>query len=100
MTVVWTDQALDDLQAIRDWIALDNPRAAASVAAAILETVNLLVQEPPVTGSAGPLAGVRKLVVTKYRKPPTIYFREAPSGFEILHVVAAGRDWPDDIKPQ
>jgi plasmid stabilization system protein ParE len=44
MTVVWSRRAIDNLIALRDYIAEDNPRSAGSVARQILDAVELLVR--------------------------------------------------------
>jgi toxin ParE1/3/4 len=53
--VLWTEPALLDLQAIRDYIAQFNPSAAEKVAVEILETADMLCVFPdrgrPVPGT-------------------------------------------------
>ena len=46
MRVVWTELAVQDLLAIRRYIADRNPSAARSVAARILHAVELLPSQP------------------------------------------------------
>lgn len=41
--VVWTEPALGDLEAIADYIALDNPQAASQLVQRILKNVGQLV---------------------------------------------------------
>ncbi len=54
--VVWTESALDNLQAIRDYIQQFNPYAADKVAAEIIATGNGLINFPhrgrPVQGTS------------------------------------------------
>ena len=47
MIIKWLDDAIYDLQALRQYIAQDKPTAANRVAKRILSTVNLLPEQPP-----------------------------------------------------
>jgi len=50
--LVWTEPALQDLDDIGSYIALDNPRAAEKVVRRIIETVAALAYHPGWAGSA------------------------------------------------
>jgi toxin ParE1/3/4 len=87
--VIWTEPALSDLEAIADYIALDNPGAAAELVVRILEHVGQL-SEHPRSGSA-----LTELPGWRYRQilePPcrAIYRQEQDLVF-ILHVVRSER---------
>src|SRR5476649_1428422 len=87
--VIWTEPALSDLEAIADYIALDNPAAAAELVTRVLEHVGQLSAHPR-SGSALP-----ELPGWRYRQiiePPcrAIYRQEQNLVF-ILHVVRSER---------
>src|ERR1041385_1868396 len=44
--IIWTDPALSDLHAIADYIALDNPEAAARLVRRIVSHIELLSKHP------------------------------------------------------
>ena len=57
--IVWTEPALSDLDAIADYIALDNPEAAAALVRRVFDHVEQL-QRFPASGSRLPeLTGSR-----------------------------------------
>jgi toxin ParE1/3/4 len=87
--VIWTEPALSDLEAIADYIALDNPGAAAELVVRVLEHVGQLFEHPR-SGSALP-----ELPGWRYRQliePPcrAIYRQEQGLVF-IPHVVRSER---------
>ena len=45
-TLIWTEPAVTDLDQIADYIATDNPRAAARLVKRVVEHVTLLEQHP------------------------------------------------------
>ena len=70
MTVVWSQRAIGHLAALRDYIARENPAAAARMATALLAAVDR-VAELPNLGRPGRVSGTRELVVpgTRYVIP-------------------------------
>jgi toxin ParE1/3/4 len=91
MRVVWTQRALKHLIALRDYIAADNPGAAAVLTGRIIESVNRLEQQPH-SGRPGRIAGTRELVV-----PNTAYiipYRVRGEGLELLAVFHGRQKWP------
>lgn len=100
MKIRWLPVASAELHEYLSGMAVESPDSAAKMAAAIDKELALLLQVPAVPGSPGPRAGIFKLVVTKYRKPPSLYFRKTATHFEILHLLAPGRNWPEDIEPE
>jgi toxin ParE1/3/4 len=75
--VVWSLAALDDVAAIRTFIAEENPAAAAKVAAELIDAGDSLDLLPfrgvPVEG------GRRKIVV----RPYLIFYRVTPTGSHV-----------------
>ena len=92
MKIAWTARAVRDLEAVRDYIAQDSPRAAQGVAAAILASVERLV-DFPASGRPGRLPHTRELVVPG--TPFVIPYRVEASAVEILAVIHGARRWPD-----
>lgn len=65
MRIVWTEQAIADLEEINQYIAQERPAAARQVAAYILTSVEHLAKFPRL-GKPGPRLGMRSLVVPPY----------------------------------
>lgn len=68
----WSARSIENLSAIRRYIAEDNPVAADLVISSILSTAENL-PEFPMLGPIGKRAGIRELVMTKY--PYTLIYR-------------------------
>ncbi|MDA0345819.1 MAG: type II toxin-antitoxin system RelE/ParE family toxin [Verrucomicrobia bacterium] len=87
--VVWAEPALQDLDAITDYIALDDPTAATGLVRKVFERVDQLVSFPE-TGTHP-----RELKGTPYRKltvrPVLIYYRLENQKVIIVHVVRGER---------
>ena len=94
MRVVWTAPALRELEAIGDYIAQDNPSAAATVVTRIFDRVDRLAEQPE-TGRLGRIAGTRELVVTD--TPFIVPYRVREERIEILSVFHDARRWPDSF---
>jgi toxin ParE1/3/4 len=63
MKVVWSRRAVLHLARVRDYIANDDPQAAAEIARRILEGVERLALNPHL-GRSGRIVGTRELVVS------------------------------------
>lgn len=87
--VIWTEPALSDLEAIADYIALDNPVAAADFVTRVFQHVGQLA-EHPLSGSALP-----ELPGWRYRQiiepPCRAIYRQEQKLVYILHVVRSER---------
>ncbi len=85
--VVWTEPALGDLDAIADYIAVENPDAARALVRRVFEHVGQL-RRFPASGSR-PL----ELTARRYRQiiepPCRIFYREDRRQVFILHVMRA-----------
>ena len=87
--LIWTEPALADLDAITDYIALDNPAAAARFVAKVFESVERLEQFPH-SGkcpSELPDSPYREAVVS----PCRIFYRVEDDTVFLLHVMRAER---------
>jgi toxin ParE1/3/4 len=83
MKIVWSPFAIEDLIAIRAYIAQHNPDAAASVAQRILHAVGFLADHPQM-GAPTHRTDVRKLIVPQ--TPYVIPYRVRDGAIEILEV--------------
>ena len=87
--IVWSDSALADLEAIADWVALENPVAAASLVQRVLDHVAQLADHPE-SGSR-----VRELKRSRYRQliepPCRVFYRFDGRTVFILHVMRSER---------
>ncbi len=91
--IVWTLQAVEDVEAIQSYIARDSPYYAALLAERIVESVERL-KEFPRSGRVVPEVGqetYREVIFDTYR----IVYRLANERVEILAVVHAARLLPD-----
>jgi toxin ParE1/3/4 len=87
--LIWTDPALDDLDGIAEYIALDNPTAAGLLVEHVLNRVDRLERFPK-SGKRPP-----ELLRTPYREvvvpPCRIFYRVEGDTIFILHVMRAER---------
>ena len=83
--VVWTEPALSDLEAIADYIALDNPIAAQKLVRRVFEHVDQLEAHPD-SGSKPP--DLRGWAYRQLVEPPCrVFFRHERHVVYILHVI-------------
>jgi toxin ParE1/3/4 len=94
MKVIWTRPALRELEAIADFIARQNPRAAKRVTDRVL-THAATLGERPYIGRPGRIAGTRELVVMG--TPFIVPYRVRDDLVEILSVFHGARRWPNDF---
>ena len=93
--VRWTPQAVEDLAAIRDFIARDSPRYAAITVERIVVAVDILEQFP-LSGRIVPERSrddLRELVRPPYR----IVYRVLEDRLDIVTVFRSSREIPDDL---
>ena len=87
--VIWTEPALSDLDAIADYIALENPAAASELVRRVFEHVDQLTAHPE-SGSK-PL----ELKRSRYRQivepPCRIFYRYDGKNVYVLHVMRSER---------
>lgn len=87
--IVWTEPALNDLDAIADYIALENPQAARALVQRIFDHVAQLADHPR-SGSKPP-----ELKGWRYRQlvepPCRIFYREEKGRVYILYVMRSER---------
>lgn len=91
MNLVWTHSALGDLEHARDYVAQEDPSAAARLARRVIEVAALL-RETPAIGRRGRVPGTREMAVT--RTPYVLVYRLGEDAVEILRVLHGRRAWP------
>ena len=94
MRIVWTEPAVYDLAAARDYIARENPRAADRQVERVLAAVAGLLQFPEI-GRPGRRTGTRELVIN--RTPYIAAYRLHGDTIEILRVMHSRQRWPDHL---
>ena len=92
MRVRWLKRALKNLDEEAEYIARDNPQAAARIVEGIATGVDRLATHPA-AGRPGRVPGTRELVIdaTVYIVP----YRVRDETVEILRVFHAARKWPE-----
>ena len=94
MRLVRTATYRADLEAIVDYIAAENPRAALAVWDEIESQVERLALYPH-SGRIGRVEGTRELVVS--RTPYIVGYTIREDAVLILRVLHGARQWPDKI---
>ena len=94
MVLRWLHAALDDLRAIKAYIAEENPDAARRVIASIRNETGILINQPAI-GRVGRIADTRELVISQY--PYIVAYREQRDEVHILAVVHTSRRWPEQL---
>ncbi|NDP39674.1 MAG: type II toxin-antitoxin system RelE/ParE family toxin [Rhodoferax sp.] len=93
MEIRWTRQALQNLDAVAAYIALDNPSRAASFISEIKDKTQLLAQFPAI-GRPGRVPGTRELVVHENYVLP---YRVKGDMVQIIRVHHVARLWPQSF---
>ena len=96
MEIIWRRAALNDLEAIREFIAQDNPRAATRIFAAIKAAIDPLADHPNL-GRPGRVEGTRELIVAYL--PYIVVYRVAEGVVRVLAVIHTSRQWPRRFCP-
>ena len=91
MEIIWRASALNDLEAVREFIVQDNPRAAARVLTSIRAAVGRLGRHPSL-GRAGRVDGTRELIIAN--APYIVAYRVVENQIRILAVIHTLRQWP------
>ncbi|MCX7089874.1 MAG: type II toxin-antitoxin system RelE/ParE family toxin [Legionellales bacterium] len=92
MKIRWLEDSIQDLISLRQYIEQENPAAAKRVAKIIIQSVNLLLDQPGI-GRAGRVPNSRELVVTG--TPFLVPYRIKNNTIEILRVLHSARQWPE-----
>ena len=90
MRVIWTPEAQQDRADIWDYIAADNPRAAARVDELFSQAAARLAEHPKL-GRSGKIAGTRELILHEsYR----LVYEVGQETVWLLALVHTARQWP------
>ena len=92
MEIIWRQAAVNDLAAIHDYIARDNPAAAVEVRTGVLTATQRLADYSSFLGRDGRVDGTREPVLTDL--PYIIVFRVRDEQIRILAVIHTSRLWP------
>jgi plasmid stabilization system protein ParE len=87
--VIWAEPALNDLDAISDYIALDNPDAARRLLQKIFAHVDHLEKHPRLGSKPEELKGWRYRQIIE--APVRVFYREDSGRVLILHVMRSER---------
>ncbi|PLY00230.1 MAG: plasmid stabilization protein [Desulfuromonas sp.] len=88
--VVWTEPALDDLDAIAEYIALSNLPSAKKLIQTVFDTVSRLGQHPESGRTPPELEGLNYCEVVV--PPCRVFYRVADDEVLILHVMRQEQD--------
>ncbi len=94
MQVKWLRRALQNLHTEAEFIAQDNPQAAAKFVKQVHHATQLLAAHPDL-GRAGRVPGTRELVLPDF--PYVIPYRVREQRVEILRVFHTARTWPESV---
>jgi toxin ParE1/3/4 len=90
--VRWLSLAVTDLERLFEFIAQDNPRAAASEVEKVVSAVKTLA-DYPASGRPGRIPETRELVISSY----LVAYRVKGDEVQVLRVLHASRKWPERI---
>ena len=91
MRVRWLVRAVNDLEDLHEYIALDNPNAAGKEVEKVVNAIGLL-RENPAMGRAGRVQGTRELVIPK--SSYIVAYRVKDNVLEVLRILHGSRKWP------
>jgi len=95
MRVRWLRGALENLNAIGEYIAQDNPVAARETVLRIFDAIDAVAADGNAQrGRPGRVPGTRELVVTPHYLVP---YRIKGETLQVLRVLHARQRWPDRL---
>ena len=95
MNILWSPEAIEDLNSVRAYIAEYNPSAARTVVLHILHSIEQLLPDNPQIGRPGRVPGTRELVIPK--TPFIVPYRSQRNVIQILRVYHGARRWPESL---
>jgi toxin ParE1/3/4 len=93
MIIVWSPQAIDDLAALRAYLAEDDKAAAQRTVLHIIRNIEQLLSDNPNMGRPGRVPSTRELVVA--RTPTIVPYRIRNNRLQVLRVYHGARKWPE-----
>ena len=95
LILVWLPEASLERFKQLDYIAQDNPLAAADQDDEIERQVDALLQAHPKLGRAGRVKGTRELVIS--RTPFIVAYRLKAQRIEVIRFLHGAQRWPDAL---
>jgi len=95
MNIIWSPEAIQDLIALRAYIAEDDPAAARRVVLRIVHDIEQLLPDHPHMGRPGRVPATRELL--NPQTPYIIPYRVQQGTIQILRVYHGARRWPDSF---
>lgn len=95
MKVVYTDDALQDIEGILNWLAVNYSPVAPVVGDRIEATVARIAKWPKSARVIAARPGVRAVPLGRY--PYVVFYRITANVVEVLHVHHASRQPPDEL---
>ena len=92
MEIRWSVPAVEDLERICEWIELDNPEAARSVARTIYDGCLRLKDFPNLGRASMRMPGRRELLFSPL--PYIAVYTVKEHAVEISHIYHGAQDWP------
>ncbi len=87
--VIWTEPALSDLEAIADYIAIENPAAAQKFVRRVFTHVGQLEDHPRIGSKPTEIEGFRYRQIVE--PPCRIFYRYTDDRVFVLHVMRSER---------
>ncbi|HZD39453.1 MAG TPA: type II toxin-antitoxin system RelE/ParE family toxin [Terriglobales bacterium] len=95
MNILWSPEAIEDLNSLRAYISENDPPAARRAALHILHSIEQLLPDNPKMGRSGRVPGTRELVIPK--TPFIVPYRLQRNVIQILRVYHGARRWPENF---
>jgi toxin ParE1/3/4 len=95
MNIIWSPEAIEDLNALRAYIAEESPAGARRIVLRILHDIERLLPDNPHIGRPGRVSGTRELVIPQ--TPYIVPYRVQRGAIQILRVYHSARRWPDSL---
>jgi addiction module RelE/StbE family toxin len=91
--IIWTDPALNDLETIADYIALDNPAAARALVQRVFNHVDQLAEHPDSGSVPEELKGWRNRQIVE--APVRVFYRHDGDRVFILFVMRGEQNYAE-----
>jgi toxin ParE1/3/4 len=95
MNILWSPEAIEDLNSFRAYIVQDNSSAAREIVLHIMHSIEQLLPNNPQMGRPGRVPGTRELVIPK--TPFIVPYRLQRNVIQILRVYHGARRWPESL---
>ena len=92
MIIGWAPTALRDLESLHEYMAEDNPPAAAATVERILSGIEALSRHPDM-GHKGRVPDTRELIISPY----IVLYRTKATALDLFAIIHSARRWPDSF---